>query len=380
MQKFLILLFLITTILSCWGSSLEIYTDVNGVKIYLDGKYENKTITFGEAFRFTVDNLDPGPHRVKCLYPGYEPYYTIKEIPEFGAVKMTLDFQIEGVISEEISLGKTDNNIQKKGIIFVTSNPTGAEIYLNDKPILDHDYNDEIMLTDAKLVNVPIGKQIIKCISENKIILEGEFEINPHDVYNVHADYIKREIKVEKYFSRKPFPFAQLGTLKILANREHNGEIINNISIFNNGEDTGEKTTAELKLQSGEYDICLIHPDYPKETRKVKVNGGYTKEVVFEMETIDWLSSKHHSWSRNTWYGLGGTALIAGGSIFCHLQSKSNFDKYEATNITSEAMDFKQKTINYENARDYCMYAASGAAIYSAYSWIKSRNYDKRTK
>lgn len=380
MKKFALLFFLLITFLSCFGNTLEIYTDVDGVKIYLDGKYEDETTTFGEAFRFTVDNLDPGPHRIKCVYPGYEPYYTIKEIPEIGTIKMTLDFQLEGIISEVISLGKTDNNIQENGVIFATSNPTGAEIYLNGEPILDHDYNDEIMLTDAKLVNVPIGKQKIKCISDDKIILEGEFELNPHDIYTVYADYLKREIIIEKKLTRKETTIAQMGTLKIIANREHNGEIINNISIFKNGEDTGVKTTAELKLQSGEYDICLIHPDYPKETQKIKVNGGYTKEVVFEMETIDWLSSKRHTWSRNTWYGLGGTALIAGGSVLFHMQSKSSFDKYEATDITSEAMDYKKKTQNYENARDYCMYAASGAAIYSAYSWIKSRNYDKRTK
>ena len=177
-------------------------------------------------------------------------------------------------------------------------------------------------------------------------------------------------------------PVPMLGSISVFAVDKRNlTKKIKGAEIFVDNEISKKKTPAVLELLYGDYDLKLKHSDYLDESQTINLKEGESKNVTFELDTYSGsLLAKKNAWKRNSWIGFSASALIFGSGMYCNMQANDNFDKYENTGITAEAMDYKQKTQDFENYRDYCYYAASGAAVYTLYSWIKTAIYEGELK
>jgi hypothetical protein len=218
-------------------------------------------------------------------------------------------------------------------------------------------------------------------IGNNEIIIKitpGSYQIKA--TREKHYDDTKKIIvKLDDNSEYYLKPSQITGTINVSAKNIHNNKPADGLSIFCNGSDSGEKTTADLELMIGEYEISLQHHDYPQVSKKIKIEKNDQKSLVFKLESYSWYKQKEAQWKKTTRIGLAASALLAGGGIYCNMKSNDNFEKYEKTAVTEEAMDYKKKTQDFESYRDYCWYAASGVAFYTFISWIKSVTYSTKT-
>ncbi len=177
-------------------------------------------------------------------------------------------------------------------------------------------------------------------------------------------------------------PIPMLGSISVFAvDKRNSSKKITGAEIFLNNKNSKKKTPAVLELLYGNYDLKLKHPEYLDFSQKINLKEGDTKTITFELDTYSGsILAKHNKWKSQGWISLTASALITGGGVYCNVKSNDNFDKYESATVTADAMDYKQKTHDFENYRDYCYYTASGAAIYSIFSWLKTSVYKKKLK
>ncbi len=191
MKKILLLIFFLSVFssLSAYENALEVRTDVPGVSVYLDGKYIGNSERFGEINIFRLDDIKPGSHTLKCTYQDYEPYTSSVEIPNEGTANIQVNFLLIEWDVEDITEEGEGEQIKKTGVIFVRSKPTGATIYING--IIPINEDDEIIPTDAKLKQIPIGKITVRCAFGDSKNLEGIFTLASGDTVRVMADFFE---------------------------------------------------------------------------------------------------------------------------------------------------------------------------------------------
>lgn len=185
-------------------------------------------------------------------------------------------------------------------------------------------------------------------------------------------------VNVGQTTREKLSPIPMLGSISVFAVDKRNpSKKITGAEIFLDNKDSKKKTPAVLELLYGVYTLNLKHPDYLDFLQNINLKEGDTKTVTIEMDTYSGsILAKRNRWKTQGWIGSAASVLIAGGGYYCNMQMNDNLDKYNNASVTTDAMNYKQKTQDFENYRDYCYYAASGAVIYSVFSWIKTAVYN----
>ena len=132
-----------------------------------------------------------------------------------------------------------------------------------------------------------------------------------------------------------------------------------------------------MELLYGDYALKLKHPDYLEFSQNINLKEGDTRTITCKLDSYSGsILAKRNRWKTQGWFGLTASVLISGGGYYCNIQMNDNNDKYDNADVTTDAMNYKQKTQDFENYRDYCYYAASGTVIYSVFSWIKTAIYN----
>ncbi len=174
-------------------------------------------------------------------------------------------------------------------------------------------------------------------------------------------------------------PKPKLGSISVFAVEKRDpSKKIGGAEIHIDGKDSGKKTPSVLEMLYGDYNVLLSHPDYLPISQNVKVEEGSSRNVTFQLDTYAGSQqAKRNFWKTQGWIGLAATALATGGGLYCNMQSDSKYDDYENATGTSEADSKMDDVKRFEDYRDYCMYTASGLAIYTAFSWIKTLMYNE---
>ncbi|MCF7815288.1 MAG: PEGA domain-containing protein [Candidatus Cloacimonetes bacterium] len=221
--------------------------------------------------------------------------------------------------------------------------------------------NNEIYSSNEVKRNLKAGKYSIKAEREKHIPDEKTVFVNIGETTDVTLQ-----------------PIPRLGSVSVFAvDKREPDQKIRGAEIFVDDKKSEKKTPSVLELLYGDYEISLKHPKYLELTKNVSLEEGDTKTLTFELDTYSGsLLAKRNKWRTQGWIGMAATALMAGGGVYCNMQSNSHFDDYENAATSSSALNYKQKTEDYENYRNYCYYAASGAAVYAVFSWIKSVVYN----
>ena len=309
-------------------------------------------------------------------------------------------------------------------LVEINSAPeTGAKVFIDDKEVGRTPYSDPMMQAGTYTIRIEkelwsgttktltirpkipekhtliltkdFGTLIIEA-ENSKIFLDSkEVGINNYEKalkpgsYKIKATKEKHHtaegnvfVSVGQITRKKLSPIPMLGSISVFAVDKLNlSKKITGSEIFLNNEYSTKKTPAVLELLYGDYNLKLKHPDYLDFSKNINLKEGDTKTITCELVTYSGsLLAKRNKWKTQGWISLTSSALIASGGYYCNMQMNDYNDKYDNTSITSDAMNFKQKTKDFENYRDFCYYSASGAAVYMLFSWMKSYYYSRELK
>ncbi|MCF7913282.1 MAG: PEGA domain-containing protein [Candidatus Cloacimonetes bacterium] len=377
----------------------QVTSTPNGANIYLDEKHLGKT-------PLAREKIPSGEHSLRLTYDKYkthqetfiikdgdesdfdielEPNFAslvINSAPENGAAVFIDDNQV-GVTpftEKMMQAGTYTIRIEKElwsgsseTITIYPEVPLKKTLYLTkDFGTLRIEAPECQIYLDGKNVGANTFEQKLKPGNYAIKATQSRHHDDEKNVYVGVGETIKEELS----------PIPMLGSISVFAVDKRNPAIkIKDAEIFINNEKSKKRTPAVLELLYGEYDLKLKHADYLDESQSVNLKEGDTKNVTFELDTYSGsVLAKKNAWKRNSWLGFTAGVLLTGGGFYCNMQSNDNFDKYESTGITAEAMDYKQKTQDFENYRDCCYYAASGAAVYTLFCWIKTAVYGKKLR
>ena len=377
----------------------QITSNPPNADIYLDEKLIGKT-------PLKKDKIPSGDHtlRITCnkykthqetfvVNDGDEPLFSINLLPNFARLeidsapeqgsKVFIDGEEVGVtpyIDEMREAGTYEVTIEKElwsgstEIVTVTPKfPTKELLILTkDYGTLWINANESKIFVNDKLYG---SNEVKKNLRSGKYTIRAEKEKHKSAEKTVFVNIGETTIE-----NLEPIPM--LGSVSIFAidKRNPKQKIIGSEIIIDNKK-TDKKTPSVLELLYGNYDITLQHPKYLKLTQNISLKEGDTKALTFELDTYSGsLLAKKDKWKTQSWIGLATTSLIAGGGLYCNMQSNDNYDKYKATTITADALDYRKKTGDFGDYRDYCYYTASGVAIYTFFSWIKTTYYNGKIK
>lgn len=331
---------------------------------------ENFTIKDGDEPKFEIDldpnfarlEIDSAPEKgAKVFIDGEEvgttPY--VDERREAGTYTVRIEKELWSGSSETISVRP---EIPTKKLLILTKdfgtlsiNAPESRIYIDDK-------------------EVGFGK-----IKQN--LKAGKYKISAKKDKHKTAEKVVFVAIGETTMERLE-PIPRLGSVSVFAIDKHNPKTkIRGADIFIDKEKHKKKTPAVIQLLYGNYDISLEHSGYLDAHKSISLKEGATETITFELETYSGsVLAKRNKWRTQGWLGFTTSALLAGGGFYCNMQANDNFDNYKTSGMTVDALDYKQKSDEFSNYRDYCYYAASGTAFYAVFSWIRSAIYGSRIK
>lgn len=373
----------------------QITSNPSGADIYLDEKQIGQTPLHKEK----IPSGDHTLRLTKSKYKTHQEQFVIKDGDE----------------------PNFDVNLKPNfALLEINSAPeTGATVFIDDKEVGKTPYYDRMMqagtysiriekeLWSGTTKTITIRPEITERINliltkdfgtliveaeESKIYLDGnevgtgEFErkLKPGS-YKIKATKEKHHIAEKDVFvnvgqvTREILsPVPMLSSISVFAvDKRNSSKKITSAEIFLNNKNSKKKTPAVLELLYGDYDLKLKHPDYLDFSQNINLKEGDTKTINCELDTYSGsILAKRNKWKTQGWIGLSASVLIAGGGYYCNMQMNDYNDKYDNSDVTTDVMNFKQKTQDFENYRDYCYYTASGAVIYSVFSWIKTAYYN----
>ncbi|HQO10329.1 MAG TPA: hypothetical protein PLK90_09575 [Clostridiales bacterium] len=152
------------------------------------------------------------------------------------------------------------------------------------------------------------------------------------------------------------------------------------MGIFLNKKNSEKKTQQDFTLPIGEYIVELAHPELIalQEDIDVDVFENSKKSIQFNVGTEQWFINKQSFWAKNKWSGLIATGALAGTGLLCNMMSNNYYDDYKGAEDTSDALDYKEKTKDFESYRDISYYASGSVCIYTLWSWYKEAFYKGR--
>ena len=373
----------------------QITSNPSGADIYLDEKHIGQT-------PLNKEKIPSGDHTLrhtKNKYKTHQETFVIKDgdEPEFHV-----------------------NLKPNYALLEINSAPeTGAIVFIDDKEAGETPYSDPMMqagtytiriekeLWSGTTKTITIRPEIPESINliltkdfgtliveaeESKIFLDGkevetgEFErkLKPGS-YKIKATKEKHHdaeknvfVNVGQVTREKLTPIPMLSSISVFAvDKRNSSKKITGAEIFLNSNDSKKKTPTVLELLYGDYALKLKHPDYLDFSQNISLKESDTKTITIEMDTYSGsLLAKRNRWKTQGWFGLTASVLISGGGYYYNMQMNDYNDKYDNADVTTDAMNFKQKTQDFKNYRDYCYYTASGAVIYSVFCWIKTAVYN----
>nr|MBI9032236.1 PEGA domain-containing protein [bacterium] len=169
-------------------------------------------------------------------------------------------------------------------------------------------------------------------------------------------------------------PQARLGSISLLTvDKYNNNRAVNDANIYLDNNLEENKSPALLSLLYGDYDIKVTHPHFLDYQGKLTVTENKHQEITIPLETYAGSKKYHYDkHKKRAWISTGVTTLILGGAISSNIIANSYYDQYEKTTSPADALDYKDQTQTWRDIRDYTYYTASGVAIYSLYSWIRT--------
>ena len=327
---------------------------------------ENFVVKDGDEPKFNINlkpnfaklKIDSAPEKgAKVFIDGVEvgttPY--IDEMREAGTYEVRIEKELWSGSSETITVQpKVPINkllILTKDFGTLTVDAKDSKIFIND---------EEVGIGNVKK-NLKAGKYTIRAEKSKHKNAEKTVFVNIGETTNVKLE-----------------PIPRLGSISVFAIDKRNPkQKIKNATILIDNKDTKKKTPSVLELLYGDYSIALQHPEYLKSTKDISLKEGETKTITFELDTYAGsMLAKRNKWRTQGWIGFTTSVILAGSGVYCNMQMNDNNEKYNKASLTSDVLDYKQKTKDFENYRDYCYYAASGAVVYSVFSWIKTLYYN----
>lgn len=312
-----------------------------------EGEEKNLNLNMQPAFGELVINSSPESGATIFIDDrevGKTPYRNNKQPSGKFLVRVEKDFWFAVTREVEISDAKTTTENFTLPPNFGTLNvkSDGAEIFLDDKRVGFGNYQERLKP----------GRYTVTAKKERHIDSQESLFLQVGD---------KRDLVLA--------PEARMGAVSISSQPfESRGA-----EIFINNEKRNDTTPAVLPLLIGNYEVTLKHRDFLSQTKPVSISEGRTETLDFTMRTYAGsMQAKANKWKRNTWIGLGASVLVTGGGFYCNMQANDHYDSYKNTVNSDDAVNYRQKTQDFENYRDYCYYAASGLGIYTAYSYIRS--------
>jgi hypothetical protein len=343
------------------------------LRIALD-KYKthqlNFTVQDGEEPDINID-LEPNFARMEInsapvtgasvlidgIYAGTTPY--IEPMMPAGSYTISVEKELWSGTSETIIIEPqmpfTRTLVLTKDFGTLSISAPGSTIFIDDKEVAKDSYEK----------NLKPGSYKLKAAKEKHHDDQKEVFVNIGETRQIHLD-----------------PVPRLGSISVLAvEKSSPANSIKGARIYLDNEDSKKETPAVLELLHGEYELKLEHSRYLDSIKKIDIIEGESKTITFELDTYQGsMLAKKNTWKRNSWLGFTAGALLVGGGFYCNMQANDYFEKYQSTGITAKTLDYKQKTQDFESYRDYCYYAASGAAVYMFYCWIKTSIYGSKTK
>ena len=234
-----------------YENALEVRTDVPGVSVYLDGTYLGKSERFGEINIFRLDDIKPGSHTLKCTYQDYDPYSDRVNIKDEGTTNIQVNFMLKQVKAQDITEEGEGQQLKKTGVIIVRSKPTGATIYLNGMIMMKNE--DEIMPTDAKFLEIPIGTMTVKCTFSESKSLKGTFTLAAGDTVRVMADFFENVMTIKVQY-------------RVTIASDPEGKI------YLGGKYVGYGSTS-ARLDPGSYNVKIEKEGYKTINKTIQVTG-----------------------------------------------------------------------------------------------------------
>ena len=244
--------------LSAYENGIEIKTDFQGVRVWVDGHYKGETKShFSGMNVFRVENLVPGQHLIKCTYSGYNDYNKSVTIKSDEVITHKVVFLKTSVKVESID-GTEGQQQSQTGTIKVKSKPTGATVLFN---------SIEKGKADLVLLDVPVGEQTVKLYFDNarSKYLEISFELSVGSVITVTADFYNNTITHDAKYTVN-FNSAPPGILYI------------------NGVKIGKCPKTKL-LSYGNYNIKITNTKYLPYEVNINVNSNMFINESLKLES-----------------------------------------------------------------------------------------------
>jgi len=205
---------------------LTINTNPPAARVFLDSQYRGET-------PIRVEGLAPGKYQLVLENAGYNPLVRMVEVKE-------------GENEYSFSL------VWMTGRLRVESEPAGAEIFLDGKPM---------GMTDQALPGISVGSHQLLLKKEGYLPLEKTVEV-------------KEGAEVTVSGQLRPPPG------KIMVQSNPGGA-----SVFINGRDTGEETTLSgFEVDPGEVTVTVTRAGYESAEEKRPVGSGAREQFSFELK------------------------------------------------------------------------------------------------
>lgn len=207
--------------------------------------------------------------------------------------------------------------------------------------------------------------------------LPGDYQITARR--EKHQDVttdIVLQVGQEENITLKPEP--RLGSISILTvDKYDNNKAIDNANIYLDNKLEKSKSPTTLSVLYGDYDLKISHPKFLDNQQKLKVTENQHREITISLETYAGTRKYHYDkHKKRAWISTGVASLIFAGAVTSNVVSNAYYDEYKNSKDYAETLDYKDKTSQWRDIRDYSYYAASGVAVYSLYSWIRTAIYN----
>ncbi len=337
------------------GRTYKIVLSSKGNVNIIDEDLLTLTLQFNENNVFVAKD-DKAPIKVStnsAIFKMPKGKYSFRFIKEgFNDYSETIDLQANMEKQIVLIKGVSKSKLKLPAIVYIDSDPKGAEIYLNDQRIGTTPYNDELLTGEYALA---LKKSLYYNYNGNFKIEEGE----------------TKEIPL---ITLKP----RWGTIRI--ETEPSGA-----KVFLDRKEIGTSPLAEQKLQSGVYKIQAELPLYHDTEQEIKVSDGDNKVIRLNLKQAFGSLSVVSTTAEAEVYLDGKLAgktpynkeVIPSGTYQLKLM-KDLWSDHEETIVVKDSQDVK-KNINMNKNFGTLKVLAEGAFIFVNNKSVADNHYEINT-
>ncbi len=372
----------------------SVTTEPEGAEIHLNDKYVGLS-------PITEKKLISGNYTISAFLDDYHPKIIAMTLKRYDDITIPIGL--------EPAFGK---------LIIKSTSVSDASVYINDELVGKTPYNDVKFPSGKYLISVEkdnwFGEErevVIKdgCTTEEtfnlfknfgrisvnapgcQIYLDDELIGTNSVVKDVKSgDYILRATKKDHYDDSKEISIEaneskeiQLNPLPIIASLDIRSEpyATKGATIKIDDKNWPEGTPTIIETTIGQHKVSVSYPEYITQTKKVDLQKGDYKELLFNMTLYK--NSATYKWKKwRTWKWLYFTTTIVclGTGGGCHYLGEQNYDKYTHATSSSIAAVYKDNYEKWYKYRDYSFKISIAPAVLFLYSWIKEGYYAGKAK